>query len=328
MGKLDVICLGELVVDFVSLDRDASLAQSSGFTKAPGGAPANVAAGVSKLGMNAGFIGKVGDDPFGVFLRNVLTDLSIDTQYLIADPVARTTLSFIAQKSDGVRDCMFYRNPGADMLLRPEELNASYFADAVFFHFGSISLGCEPSKSATLHAIALAKANGSLISYDPNLRLSLWPDMETARAEILAGFPLADLVKISEEEYGDILGVETPEACAEAILKMGPRLVVVTLGSKGCYYSDGTHTGYLPTFDEVLVVETTGAGDAFVAATLVGLVTRIREGDRNALVADDTFVRILTFANAAGSIATTRLGAIPSLPDAAQVMAFLTERGA
>ena len=328
MGKLDVICLGELLIDFVSLDRDVSLVESSGFTKAPGGAPANVAAGVSKLGMNAGFIGKVGDDPFGAFLRKVLTDISIDTQFLIADPDARTTLSFVAQKSDGVRDCMFYRNPGADMLLRPEELEATYFEGAVFFHFGSISLGCEPVKSATLRAIEIAKAQGLLISYDPNLRPSLWPDMETARREILAGFPLADVVKISEEEYGVIFGVETPEACAEAVLKMGPRLCVVTLGPKGCYYSDGTNTGYLPTFDEVIVLETTGAGDAFVAATLAGLVTRIRNGDPQALVADDTFVRILTFANAAGSLATTKLGAIPSLPDSQQVISFLAAQEA
>jgi fructokinase len=328
MDKLDVICLGELLIDFVSLDRDVSLAQSSGFTKAPGGAPANVAAGVSKLGMRAGFIGKVGDDPFGAFLTGVLAELAIDTQYLVADPDARTTLSFVAQKSDGVRDCMFYRNPGADMLLRPDELDAAYFAGATFFHFGSISLGCEPAKSATLRAIELAKANGLLVSYDPNLRLSLWPDLATARKEILDGFPLADVVKISEEEYGEILGVDTPEACADAILGMGPRLVVVTLGPKGCYYSDGTRSGYLPTFSDVTVVETTGAGDAFVAATLVGLAGRIQKGDSDALVADDTFVRVLTFANAAGSIATTKLGAIPSLPDRAQVAQFLTERGA
>jgi fructokinase len=223
---------------------------------------------------------------------------------------------------------MFYRNPGADMLLRPDELDAAYFAGATFFHFGSISLGCEPAKSATLRAIELAKANGLLVSYDPNLRLSLWPDLATARKEILGGFPLADVVKISEEEYGEILGVDTPEACADAILGMGPRLVVVTLGPKGCYYSDGTRSGYLPTFSDVTVVETTGAGDAFVAATLVGLADRIQKGDSDALVADDTFVRVLTFANAAGSIATMKLGAIPSLPNSAQVAQFLTERGA
>src|SRR5450756_579560 len=312
MHSLDVICLGELLIDFVSLDRDVSLVDSSGFKKAPGGAPANVAAGVSRLGLKAGFIGKVGNDPFGSYLRNVLDNIQVDTKYLIADPDARTTLSFVAQKSDGVRDCMFYRNPGADMLLRPEELDDGYFEGAAFFHFGSISLGAEPVKSATLRAIEIAKEKGLLISYDPNLRMSLWPDEETARREINAGFLFADVVKISDEEFGFILGCETPESCAEAILAMGPKLVVVTLGPKGCFYSDGNHTGYLPTYDDVTVVETTGAGDAFVASTLAGIITRLKEGDPDALRADESFVRILTFANAAGSLATTKLGAIPS----------------
>ncbi len=326
MSTLDIICLGELLIDFVSLDRDVALSESNGFTKAPGGAPANVAAGVSKLGMKAGFIGKVGDDPFGTFLRKVLDDIGVDTRYLVADPEARTTLSFVAQKSGGVRDCMFYRNPGADMLLRPEELDSAYFKGATFFHYGSISLGCEPVKSATLHAIRLARENGLLVSYDPNLRPTLWPDMETARREIVKAFPLADVVKISEEEYGPILGVDSPEACAEVILNMGPKLVVVTLGPKGCYYSDGTRTGSMPTFDEVKVVETTGAGDAFVAATLTGLAARVKKADPKALVADGQFVRIMTEANAAGSLATMKLGAIPSLPDARQVREFLSNR--
>jgi fructokinase len=323
MDALDIICLGELLIDFVSLDRDASLAESTGFKKAPGGAPANVAAGVARLGLKAGFIGKVGNDPFGAYLRGVLDNLRVDTEFLVADPDARTTLSFVAQKSDGVRDCMFYRNPGADMLLRPEELDAVYFEGSTFFHFGSISLGAEPVKSATLKAIEMAKGKGLLISYDPNLRMSLWPDEETARREINAGFPYADIVKISEEEYGFILGCETPESCADAILAMGPKLVVVTLGPKGCYYSDGSRTGYLPTFEDVTVVETTGAGDAFVAATLAGITARLKQGDPDAFRADDSFVRILTFANAAGSLATTKLGAIPSLPTSDEVLAFL-----
>jgi fructokinase len=178
-------------------------------------------------------------------------------------------------------------------------------------------------KSATLKAIEMAREKGLLISYDPNLRMSLWPDEETARREINAGFPFADIVKISEEEYGFILGCETPESCAEAILAMGPKLVVVTLGPRGCYYSDGPHTGYLPTFDDVTVVETTGAGDAFVAATLTGITARLKQGDPDAFRADDSFVRILTFANAAGSLATTKLGAIPSLPTTDEVLAFL-----
>ena len=328
MTPLDVLCLGELLIDFVSYDRDLSLPESNGFRKAPGGAPANVAAGLARLGWSAGFIGKVGDDPFGVYLRTVLDDAGVDTAFLMTDPQARTTLSFVARKSDGTRDCMFYRNPGADMMLRPAEIDGACLEGAAFFHFGSISLGVEPAGEATRHAIRLAKAKGVLISYDPNLRPSLWPDMDTARRVILTGFPLADVVKISEEEYGSILGVETPEACAEAILAMGPTLVVVTLGAKGCYYSDGLHSGYLPTFDDVEVVDTTGAGDAFVAATLGGILRRLRAGDPDALRADARFRQILVAANAAGSLATTRMGAIPSLPTAEELGAFLEGHGA
>jgi len=323
MEKLDVICLGELLIDFVSLDRDSSIAESNGFKKAPGGAPANVAVGVSRLGLYSGFIGKVGNDPFGEYLTNVLIDMQVDTKFLVKDDISRTTLSFVAQKSNGVRDCMFYRNPGADMLLRPDELEASYFEGASVFHFGSISLGAEPSKSATLYAIQCAKENGLLISYDPNLRLSLWSSDDKARKEILEAFHYADIVKISDEEYPFILGVQTPEECADRILSMGPRLVVVTLGPKGCYYSDGKNGGYLPTFDDVKVVETTGAGDAFVAGMLFGIIARLKDNDLNVLSADETFAKILTFSNAAGSIATTKLGAIPSLPNFQEVMDFL-----
>ncbi len=323
MEKLDVICLGELLIDFVSLDRDSSIADSSGFKKAPGGAPANVAVGLSRLGLYSGFIGKVGNDPFGDYLCDVLIDMQVDTKFLVKDETSRTTLSFVAQKSDGVRDCMFYRNPGADMMLRPDELEPSYFEGATVFHFGSISLGVEPVKSATLYAIQCAKENGLLISYDPNLRLSLWSDEELARKEILAGFSYADIVKISDEEYPFILGVYTPEECAKAILAMGPRIVVVTLGPKGCFYSDGENEGYLSTFDDVKVVETTGAGDAFVAGMLFGIVARIKDEDPDALRTDELFRRILTFSNAAGSIATTKLGAIPSLPSFQNVMDFL-----
>lgn len=323
MANPDILCLGELLIDFVSLDPDTPISDSSGFRKAPGGAPANVAVGVCRLGLRGGFIGKVGGDPFGVFLRQTLEVEGVDTAMLVSDPDARTTLAFLGQRSDGSRDIMFYRNPGADMLLRADEIDPAGFAGAAFFHFGSISLGCEPVRSATLRAIEIARAGGVHISYDPNLRPSLWPDMETARHEITAAFPLADVVKISEEEYGAILGVDTPEACAARILSMGPRLVVVTLGGKGCYYSDGTRDGYLPSYPDVKVVETTGAGDTFVAATLTGLAKRLQAGDPKAFAADDGLVRILTQANAAGSLACTKLGAIPSMPTAAEVEAFL-----
>lgn len=320
--KVDVICLGELLIDFVSLDRDASLIESSGFKKAPGGAPANVAAGVAKLGRTAGFVGKVGDDPFGLYLKKVLDEINVDTSYLVFDKYARTTLSFVAQKSDGVRDCMFYRNPGADMLLMPEEISEDYIRQGKIFHFGSISLGSEHSKKATLKAIEYAKKHGLVVSYDPNLRLSLWDDADTARKEIDSGFEYADVVKISDAEYEFITGCKTVEECTDYILKKGAKLVTVTLGEHGCYYSDGKTSGYIKGL-KVDVLETTGAGDAFVAGVLTNLVERIDRGSAPLLEIDREMIDGFTFANGAGAIATTKLGAIPSLPTYDEVTAFL-----
>lgn len=324
--KVDIICLGELLIDFVSLDRDVSLVESTGFKKAPGGAPANVAAGVAKLGVSSGFIGKVGNDPFGYYLKKVLDDLNVDTSYLIFDKYARTTLSFVAQKSDGVRDCMFYRNPGADMLLSSKEICEDYIKSAKIFHFGSISLGSEKSKEATLKAVEYARKHAVLISYDPNLRMSLWESEESARKGINLGFGYADVVKISEEEYGFITGCTSPGECAKYLLDKGPKLVIVTLGEKGCYYSDGKSCGTVHGF-KVDSLETTGAGDAFVAGVLGNLAKRMGKGALNVLEADQELVKILTFANGAGALATTKIGAIPSLPTTREVEELLKRAG-
>lgn len=316
---MDIICLGELLIDFISIDRDASLIESSGFVKAPGGAPANVAVGAAKLGIAAGFIGKVGNDPFGYYLKKVLEDNKVDTGNLIFDHHARTTLSFIAQRSDGVRDCMFYRNPGADMLLSPEEIDEKYFKGAGIFHFGSISLGSPKSEAATLKAIEYARKNNMIISYDPNLRLSLWEDETLAREKINEGFKYADIVKISDEEYGFITGKTNHEDCAEYILSKGCKVVLVTLGANGCYYSDGKISGSIPGL-KVNVVETTGAGDAFVAAMLYKIIGRMKENRETALNIDESFIKAVEFANCSGALATTKMGAIPALPTVDEVL--------
>ena len=318
----DIICLGELLIDFISMDRDRSLVDSSGFLKNPGGAPANVAVGAVRLGASAGFIGKVGEDPFGYYLRDVLKQNGVDTWGLAMDPAARTTLSFVAQRSDGVRECMFYRNPGADMLLSPEDIDPGYFREALVFHYGSISFGSEKSEAATLRAIANARANGMLLSYDPNLRPSLWDSEQKAREKINEGFRYADFVKISDEEFEFITGAKTPEACAKAVLAKGCGLVIVTLGKNGCYYSDGRRSGTL-SGRKVKTVETTGAGDAFVAAMLCALVRRMKSGERTVPKVDDALVRDIQFANCAAALATTKMGAIPALPETKDVEAYM-----
>ncbi|BBI32838.1 PfkB family carbohydrate kinase [Cohnella abietis] len=320
----EILCLGELLIDFVSVDADKSLADSSGFAKAPGGAPANVAAGLSRLGRKSGFIGKVGRDPFGEYLKQVLEDVGIDVSGMSFDEEARTTLSFVANRSDGVRDCMFYRNPGADMRLTPEDLDESMFANAKVFHFGSISLGCEPVRTATMQALEWAKRHGLLVSYDPNLRLSLWNDEELAKQEIRAAFRYADVVKISEEEMEFVTGAHTLEESASYILNQGPKLVVITKGGDGCFYTDG-HTSGSFEGHQMNVVETTGAGDAFVAGLLTRLLERRDRLGRFELAVDEETIAAIKFANAAGALATTRVGAIPAMPTPDEVQTLLGE---
>lgn len=317
-----LISLGELLIDFVALEQDVSLMNSSGFTKAPGGAPANVAAGFAKLGGTAGFIGKVGEDPFGYYLKAVLDAIPVDTSALVFDKEARTTLSFVANHSSGIRDCVFYRNPGADMLLRSDEISELYIKQAQIFHYGSISFNTPLSKQATLQALEYAKKHGLLISYDPNLRMSLWESEELAHEEINAGFQYADLVKISEEEMEFITGRTSFEECAAYILNKGPRLVLISRGKAGCFYTDGTTSGVIGGI-KVAAIETTGAGDAFMAAVLFQLSEIIEARAEVSLSIDAELLTIIQFANAAGALATTRIGAIPALPTYAEVKALL-----
>ena len=321
----DVLCLGELLIDFVSTDRDVNLSQSGGFVKAPGGAPANVAVSAVRMGVSAGFIGKVGDDPFGRYLKEVLEENGVDASRLILDAGARTTLSFVAQKSDGVRDCIFYRNPGADQLLSPDEIDERYVASAALVHYGSISLESPISQMATQKAVGLAGEKGMLLTYDPNYRPTLWQDQEEARQKMNVALSWANLVKISEEEYPFITGTDSPEACGQYILDNGPSVAVVTLGEKGCYYTDGLHSGYLPGCP-VQLVDSTGAGDSFMGTLLAYLARQRRKNPRYLPVCDEAFVECLRLANCAGALATTKLGAIPSIPTREQAEKLLQEQ--
>ena len=312
------LCIGELLIDFVSTTPDVTLPEAPGFVKAPGGAPANVAVGLAKLGIDAGFIGKVGTDAFGDFLREVLQQHSVDTEYLIADETSRTTLAFVATRSDGIKDITFYRHPGADIQLTPDEIDIGYVQSVELFHYGSVSLSHSPSREATLHAIRSAKAGGARLSYDPNLRLMLWDDADNAKRWIWEVMPYADVVKISEEEWEFITGEVDWNRGIERILGLGVQLLVVTLGERGCYYTTGNEIGFVDSFI-VNVVDTLGAGDAFVAAMLSQLMPH---PDMTALqkVQLDAIMR---YANAAGALATQKVGVIPSLPTHSEIENFL-----
>lgn len=310
----DIVALGEILIDFVSLRKGFPLWRAPGFLKAAGGAPANVAAGLGKLGVKVGFIGKVGDDPFGLFLRRTLENCNVDTRYLLMSPQYRTTLAFVSLTEGGERDFVFFRNPGADMMLAPDEINEDYIKGAKILHFGSISLINEPYRSATMRALEIAKENRLLISYDPNLRLSLWESADKAKEGINFGLQYADIVKLSEEELDFLLGKPPEEGCQE-ILKMGKKMVAITFGEKGCYYCTEKERGYVEGF-KVNVVDTTGAGDGFVA----GMLYKVLE------FWDDFPQRgeeLFRFANAVGALTCEKRGAIRGLPTLRRVRRFL-----
>ena len=312
------LCIGELLIDFVSTTPDVTLAEAPGFVKAPGGAPANVAVGLAKLGIEAGFIGKVGADPFGDFLTETLQQNNVDTTYLIAGETSRTTLAFVATRSDGMKDITFYRHPGADIQLSPDEIDADYIQSAELFHYGSVSLSHSPTREATLKAIQCAKSAGAFISYDPNLRLMLWDNADDAKHWIWEVMPYADVVKISEEEWEFITGDIELASGIEQILRLGVKLLVVTLGERGCYYTNGSAEGSVDGFT-VDVVDTLGAGDAFVAAML----TQLMQHKDLVSLEKDQLDAIMQYANAAGALATRKVGVIPALPTHSDIEKFL-----
>ena len=310
-----VACLGEALIDFVSLEAGVTVSDASGFIKAAGGAPANVAVGVARLGGRAAFLGKVGADPFGRHISDVLNQDAVDTSGLMLDPESRTGLAFVSIQTDGERDFAFWRNPSADMLHRPDELPTALLAECDAYHFGSISLIQEPSRSATLQAAAIAREAGALISFDPNLRPALWPDLGTARSAMLAAIPSCDVLKVSHEEGEFLTGASQLDAILDALIALGVRrLVAVTMGADGCVWRTTNGAAGRATPPTVTPVDTTGAGDGFVAGMLVRLASA---RDREWPPAD--LAEAFAFANAVGALATTRKGAVPALPSLADV---------
>jgi fructokinase len=316
----DVICLGELLIDFVPTVTPTTLIEAPAFRKAPGGAPANVAVGLARLGVSCAFMGKVGDDPFGHFLAETLAAAGVDVGTLRFTTQARTALAFVSLRADGDREFMFYRHPSADMLLEPGEIDTAALGAARVLHYGSISLISEPSRSATLHAIAVAKQAGCLISCDPNLRLPLWPDPASARAGMRQAIANAQLVKISDSELRFLTDSDDAATARAQLWADDTLLMLITDGPEGCRYLTAASTGRVPGF-RVDAIDTTGAGDGFVAGILQGLVR-----DRT-IVHDETRLRALCrFANAVAALATTQRGAIPAMPTPDQVHRLLSAR--
>jgi sugar/nucleoside kinase (ribokinase family) len=306
---LDVAAIGELLIDFTPAGLSGQGRHL--FEQNPGGAPANVLACLSRLGHRTALISKVGDDPFGHFLRDELAKAGVSTRGLVVSGACHTTLAFVHLDAQGDRSFSFYRNPGADVLLQTSELSYNLIDDCQIFHFGSVSLTADPAREATLAAVRYAAGQGKFISYDPNLRLPLWPGPEPARSQILQAMPLADLVKVSSEELLFLTGDSDMSQGAACLLERYElQMVLVTLGPRGAYARNGRCEAWSPAYD-VRTVDTTGAGDAFTGAFLHQL---LQSGRRASELGEDDLAAFLAYANAAGSLTTRSKGAIPALP--------------
>lgn len=318
---MDLICLGELLIDLFPAEVGRRLTEVSAFHPKPGGAPGNVAVAARRLGLTSAFIGKVGDDAFGRFLIDTLAATGVATDAIRIDDEARTTLAFIALPDPHHAEFVFYRNPGADTRLRPDELDEALLRRARALHVGSLSLAVEPSRAATLRAVEIARAAGALVSFDVNYRPSLWPGPDAAVNAIRELLPRADVIKVNEEELRLLTGSDDLDAGGAALLAAGPSLVVVTLGARGSAYRSAAAAGFVPAF-AVPTVDAIGCGDAFMAGVLVGLLGGAGGAWPQRL--DDAHLRpILRYANAVGALTATRAGALPALPTAAEVAAFL-----
>lgn len=309
---MDVVALGELLIDFACLDTDKDGYPT--MAAHPGGAPCNFLAALSKYGAKTAFLGKVGDDAFGALLRRTLEQAGIDTRGLLTDPAVFTTLAFVTFDAHGDRSFSFARKPGADIRLREEELALSLIDQAKVFHFGTLSLTDEPARTATRAAVAYAKARGKLLTFDPNLRKPLWSSLDRARAEILWGLDQADVVKISEDEVDFLWGCD-PQEGARRLADHGVSLAMVTLGGEGCLLANasGSVRVHGP---QVTPVDTTGAGDIFGGSA----VRRLLElGKAPAQLDREELLYVARFAVTAASLSTQVPGGIPSIPDRAAV---------
>ena len=327
MDRYDIVCIGEMLVDFLSEGNEGG---SLRFVGNAGGAPANVAVGASRLGLRSAFIGKVGDDMFGAHLKGVLAREGVDAKGLVMDKSALTTLAFVSLDQSGDRSFAFYRNPGADAMLRKEELDLNVLCSCSALVHGSISLIAEPSRSATLYAIKAAKDAGAAICFDPNIRKALWPDMDAARRAIFGALPFSDLVKVSDEELMALTGaVSVQDGLAELRRASGSNPVVaVSMGARGSMVSVNGKTIASEGFN-VDVTDTTGAGDAFMSALLFGVIRVSKELSLASAIRGcepTSWKEILDFANAAGALCASRKGAIPALPRLDEIRAFLNGR--
>ncbi len=314
--KYDVIALGELLIDFTM--NGQSEQGNNMFEACPGGAPCNVLALLNKMGKKTAFIGKVGKDQFGALLRDTITEAGIDASNLMVDENVNTTLAFVHTFPDGDREFSFYRNPGADMMLTADEVNPEVVKDTKVFHFGTLSMTHEGVREATKKAVETAKANGCLVSFDPNLRPPLWSSLDLAKEQMEYGFGKCDILKISDNEIQFVSGKEDyDEGIAYLQETYNIPLILLTMGKDGsrAYYK-GMRVER-PGFS-VKAIETTGAGDTFCGSSLNYLVDHDFEN-----LTEEQLGEMLTFANAAAALVKTKKGAIKAMPVKEEVLELI-----
>lgn len=320
MKKYDVAAMGELLVDFTE---NGISEQGNPILEAnPGGAPCNVLSMLQRLGKKTAFIGKVGQDAFGKMLIDVVREQGINADNLLMDKAVPTTLAFVHTQKDGDRSFSFYRNPGADMMLRWNEIHEGLLEDTKIFHFGTLSMTDEQIADTTKKAVQKAKKANALISFDPNLRPPLWKNLEDAKRQMWYGIRQCDILKISDDEITFLTETTDIDAGIAAILeKCNPALVCATMGKHGskAYYNG--KSVFCPPFLRDDTIETTGAGDTFMACVL----NTVLEKGVAALTEDD-LLEMLEFANAASSIITTRKGALKVMPQKQEIIAVMKDR--
>ena len=307
---IDVVALGELLIDFACLSTDGEGYPT--MAAHPGGAPANFLAALTKFGAKTALLGKVGTDAFGKLLTGTLQKAGIETKGLIATDDVFTTLAFVTFDEHGDREFSFSRKPGADTCISFDELDLSLIDQAKVFHFGTLSLTDEPAAEATRKAVAYAKAAGKLITYDPNLRKPLWKSLETAKEQLIWGLSQADVVKISDEEVEFLFGLGVREGAQYILDNFGVKLVFVTCGADGCWFQNAKAQGHVPSLSGIKVIDTTGAGDIFGGSAVWKL---LQAGKAPQELEEAQLRDIVRFACTSAGLSTTRSGGISSVPD-------------
>jgi len=315
--KLDIVALGEILIDFTPYGQ--SNEGNVLFEQNPGGAPANLLVAATRFGAKTAFIGKVGEDQFGNYLKGILDEIHIDTRGLVFTEKANTTLAFVHLNSEGDRSFSFYRKPGADILIDTQDLNENLLSSAKIFHFGSLSLTHEPARSTTIHAVKYAKQNGSIVSYDPNWRPGLWNSHEESVSWMKKGTQYADIIKVSEEELELITGETDLERGSNKLNEMGPKVIFVTLGGEGCYYRINKGTGHVASY-KVPVIDTTGAGDSFFGSMLYQIIEGNKKLEDITTQEMDQYVAV---SNATAALCIQKKGAIPGIPLRLEVNKFM-----